>query len=90
MFPTASGYLLDLLKIYILTYLVCIQIFILALLLGLRISTISLVLLLVLIHPLVHFPETSFHLSSGPVDRNNEVKYQPVQQVKQESVEYYA
>ena len=85
-----AGPLFHFLKINIFTHIVCIQILTLALLLRAGFSTISLVLLLLLVHPLVHFPETSFHLPGGPVDGNNEVKYQLVQQVKQESVEYYA
>jgi hypothetical protein len=80
-------FLLNFLKINIFTNLVSIQIFALVLLLCLSISTMTLVLPLVLIHLLVHFPETSFHLLGGPVNRKNEVKYQSEQQVEQECVE---
>lgn len=43
-------------------------------------------LLMILVHPFVHFPETLFYLFGSAVNRNNKMKDQPVQQVDQKAI----
>jgi hypothetical protein len=79
----AHSFLLDLLKLYIISTL-CFLVLVAHCLM--RPSLLLLILFSMLVHTLLHFPESFLHALCCPVNRYDKIKHQFISHIKQEGI----